>query len=423
MISEHARYISILTHLVELRSPYTEPEHVEILKNYCKDFLTSNLTNYTIFEDEQKNIVAIPNNLNSEKELLYLSAHIDTVPAEETEWTPPFHPYKPYIDENQIVGRGVNDCKAGVAFILYLAEKIRNKTFKEENIAFLLVFKEEGAGNKSSLEIGRSFGTRLPVHFRTTILVLENTLSITNPIQLGVYITERSNFAITIDGNLEYLSDCLKRLPDWNPVAINPIEFQLTNFKLIEQPGGHVCTRPVRENVLHSVILTSNITMAISAGSEKNFAMIPTTISVQTGTHKVIHRMTITLRDIVTLEAVHEMLAPFNYVPLKDFQISQGLNHQPRIQENKLFQLLLKNKDIKAIEELNPGGSDATIIQSALAEHVKDTIHFIVAGPGCRSRKDLTPPRLTHGVNETFFIDAGLKVVMLLEKLINSIVN
>ena len=87
----------------------------------CRKILSRNLTGYRIYRDRMKNLIACPKVLDPGKDIVYLSAHLDTVDADPTEWDPPFSPFSLYEDENQMVGRGISDCKAGVAFELFLS--------------------------------------------------------------------------------------------------------------------------------------------------------------------------------------------------------------------------------------------------------------------------------------------------------------
>ena len=71
--------------------------------------------------------------------------------------------------------------------------------------------------------------------------------------------------------------------------------------------------------------------------------------------------------------------------------------------------------------EANKGSSDASYIYNGSSAEVKKRLFPFVMGPGCRSQRKLTPPRLTHGKNETFHKESGLKVVYYLLSVITEL--
>jgi hypothetical protein len=64
--------------------------------------------------------------------------------------------------------------------------------------------------------------------------------------------------------------------------------------------------------------------------------------------------------------------------------------------------------------ERNLGASDATIITASMPPAQRDALLPLVCGPGTRSQRNATPPRLTHGPNETFVKAAGARSLALL---------
>ncbi|MBC7367207.1 MAG: hypothetical protein H7343_10425, partial [Undibacterium sp.] len=62
----------------------------------------------------------------------------------------------------------------------------------------------------------------------------------------------------------------------------------------------------------------------------------------------------------------------------------------------------------------NPGSSDATIVTSSMLPAYRGILLPLVYGPGTRSQRSATPPRLTHGPNETFIKAAGARSLAVL---------
>jgi len=108
------QYLIYLRELLKFRTVFTEPENVREGIDYCKKVFEENLENYKIYFDAENNLIAVPSEVNFEENIIYLSAHIDTVGADENEWDSPFKPFKIFENAKEIVGRGACDCKAGV---------------------------------------------------------------------------------------------------------------------------------------------------------------------------------------------------------------------------------------------------------------------------------------------------------------------
>lgn len=410
------QYFSYLKKLVALPSVFTSPDDVQSALAYCKSVFEENLSGYSIYFDSHNNLVAVPRTLDLEKDIVYLSAHIDTVDADATRWDHPYQPFVPYEDDAEIVGRGVNDCKAGVAFQLYLSWLVSQRDVSLNNLIFTITFKEEGSGKKTSVALGKALGNELPLsNAQTYLFVLENTVKVQIPPVLCVYSQERSNFVIAVDGTISYLQQLLTQLIDWNPVSIRPLDgdsFSVVSSR--QQAGGHVCSRPRSENILVDVIMNADNTTLISAGSEESFAVIPTDIQLGLGDSK--HRLVLSNRNFIGRNEIHQQLEDISYVPLKDFDLSEGFNIEQGFMESSLKKVLDELATDKLVLEYtyNIGGSDASIIYSQLDESIRLRILPLVMGPGCRSQKNIEPQRLTHGKNETFDKQSGIVVVKFL---------
>ena len=76
-----------------------------------------------------------------------------------------------------------------------------------------------------------------------------------------------------------------------------------------------------------------------------------------------------------------------------------------------IFSMIHLKSDIGGIEEeFNPGDSDASTIYNSLSPEQQSRFLPLTMGPG-RSQRKAIPPRLTHGVNETFDKDSGIQSI------------
>lgn len=413
----YRKYLDFLKDLCAQETVFTNPEGTAKALDYCRTIFESNLEDHEVIYDQKKNLLAIPRTIDPTKPVLYLSAHIDTVGAQEEEWTAPFHPWKIYEDENQLVARGVNDCKAGVAYQLFLSHLHSKMGLRLSNLVFCISFKEEGAGEKTAVEIGKQIGETLPVGEETYLIVLENNVQV-DPPTLCIYASERSNYVIKITGFLDELKSHFERLSDWNPVCIAPEQDLMDlNWISIEQAGGHVCSISRDENRLSKEILSADDFTLLKAGEEKNFATVPTRILKASHSSKTRHHLILNKRAFDPLSEVKKDLEGISYTALKDFSISQGFNIEEKFKNSSLKKALDQCEKTSLIAlkyTYNVGGSDGTHIFSTLREDLKANFFPLVMGPGSRSQKNLNPQRLTHGVNETFDKKAGLSAVQFL---------
>ena len=419
-------YLQYLKDLASLPTVLNNSKNIKKALEICKKTFQTNLSNYRIYYDKQNNLIAFPQKIDLHKDLVYLSAHIDTVNANPKEWDPPFHPWKIYENEKELVGRGVNDCKAGVAFQLFLSYLTKNKLINLNNLVFTITFKEEGAGKKTSIEIGKEIGKTLPISKKSTYLfVLENNVSVNNPPLLSIYSGERGNFVVKIIDYLLNLQKIIRKLKHWNPVSIFPTKtIKNQKWQIKKQKGGHACSIPREKNLLTKIILESQENSIIKAGDEKNFAVIPTEIKISKDKNPQKHTLVISNRSFDTIKQVEKQLKGIQYKALKDFSISQGFNIESKFLKNKIYKILEKCKnesEVKIKYIYNIGGSDATGIYATLNPKFKRNFIPLIMGPGSRSQRNKNPQRLTHGKNETFDKESGEKAIIYIIKVLNCI--
>lgn len=409
---EFQGYCSILMDLVSMPSVFTRPDDVKKVTSYCLQRLDKCLKGHQLIEDSEGNLICIPAFVDQSLPIVYLSAHADTVHADASEWTSPYAPFNPYEDEHEIVARGVSDCKAGVAFQLLLAQLIFEHKIALPNTIFTITFKEEGPGRKTSSNIAKKMGVEYPLSNQMTYLfALENTVSLAAEPILGYFTSERGNFTISMTGTMAVLKNYLESLVNWNPVAIWPHQTPSPLSKeAIHQTGGHVCTVGRKQNRLTEVILASENHDAITAGSLEEAFIIPTTIHVAKTEEPQLHTMILNQRSFASKVDILNELQGFPYQFLSDINLTSGWNIQKRFERDPLAEIFaqLNQRYIKLEQDFNPGASDASIIFNSLSKENQQRVLPLTVGPGTRSQRSRTPPRLTHGPNETFDKQSGM---------------
>jgi hypothetical protein len=407
------RYLEALRWLVSQPSPFTEPARVAQLMAEIDARLARWLPAYTRHLDVAGNLVFVPPHVDADRPLLYLSAHIDTVPSDPSLWTAPFAPHPAFEDADQLVAQGVNDCKAGVAAQLWLAQLAAAGTVALRNVVFTFTFKEEGAGPKTGVTLGQAFGSTLPAPTPgSTLLVLENTVRSDAPYQPLCYTAESSSYTIRLTGTLAELRTAQLALPDWRPVSITPLAGSDGDFTWTRHaPLGHVCTAPAEQNPLRAALLHADEHTLLHAGDERSHGTVPAVIGRRAAPIPAPpHRLTVTKRGFYPLPGVLAELAPLTYAPVKPLALSAGFDVADRCHLSPVGAAVLAAAADAVIGlDQNPGSSDATIITSSMAPAHQANILPLVYGPGTRSQRRATPPRLTHGPNETFVKTAGLR--------------
>ena len=428
--AHYHRYLEILKTLCSYRSRFTHPEEVDILISYLREQFSILLPHYKVYLDSKKNLVAIPKALDAFDYITILSAHADTVDADETQWDYPYSPWEIYEGTDELVARGVNDCKAGVAYQLFLAELIAKNVVNISGLIFTITYKEEGAGEKTSQAIAKALGKTIPLGQKETyLIVLENNTRPPNTAEdtsaeLSIYTAERGNYAIQVKTNLEELKVFLDNYPRWNPVSCSPLNKKITeSCRTILQEGGHVCSISKEDNLLFQTIMRSEQSDLIWAGDTSNFAMLPTTIQIEKGKKPFTHQFVLSNRSFDSVEQVTSQLQSLSYISLKDFSISQGMDIRDIFSGSRLETTLgkVETKTLDLNYTHNHGCSDASIIYASMQSELKSNFFPIVMGPGSRSQRTIIPPRLTHGKNETYDKAAGLEAVTYISEVISKL--
>lgn len=423
-------FINHLRVITKIPSCYDNEKGRKDIILYSLHALKEFLPLHNIKIDIQGNLTAFPPNAAGRKTIIYLSAHVDTVGADPENWMPPYHPFIPFENEAEYVARGVNDCKAGVAFELAFAQCAPDPL--KNNIVFTLTSKEEGAGEKTAVSIGREIGKQLPLGKDTTFLiVLENTTQVTSPTRISAFTKERGNYAVILRTDLKFLAQWLKDRCYWMPTAIKPIHKAYIDDSyqpdIYRSDGGHVASPKSPKNFLKELISKNLEYTIITAGISGDFSTVPQKIFIQRSQClSNIHLVTLNNRSNASIHEVTKQLEGLSYQTIKSFDISCGFNAA----HTKGFVSLLNNlKSLNSSDScveigVNPGNSDASHIFNSIPKGHQNKVTPIVIGPGCRSQRDATPPRLTHGPNETLnkcsAFDSAFLIIQLIEKQLNT---
>ncbi len=422
---DFSQYLSYLKDLIAMRTVFTEPEGIKQAIQYCRDSLAKNLPGWDVHFDAKYNLIARPQTIDPAEPIIYLSAHIDTVDADATAWAGSHGPFDPFEDNREIRGRGASDCKAGVAFQLFLAFLRGRRVLDLGNLIFTITFNEEGSGDKTATEIGRQMGVSLPVsESGTYFVVLENNVRAQALPVLCVYHRERGNFVIKTKGTLTHLQTWLKHSHTWNPVCITPdTDTETQAWETVVQESRHACSVPRNDNLLYRMILDASPDTVLKAGQARNFGVVPGSIASAKAPCPVAHTLILSNRSFDTLEQVQHQLRGLAYQEMKPFAFSQGLDQRRELSQSPLAQIL---KDCRTGEldiELtdNIGCSDASIIYNSVPLQLRHKLLFVVMGPGTRSQPHAHPPRFTHGRNETFDKESGKKSMIYIARVLSRV--
>jgi Peptidase family M20/M25/M40 len=375
--------------------------------------------------DPSGNLIVYNTRADLTKPMLYLASHIDMVGAKESDWlTPPFQATE---TEEYILGRGVNDCKAGTALELTLARMIA-KNSEEYNLGFLVMFREEGNSGKTSSNIDF---TRMPISKAGTyIITLENTLRLLpdNTYALGIYEREPHNLFITVSGTLSELQASIDSLCDrkWKPVVIVPSVENLDSIEVkevIQNISGHTATLRNENNKLLQVLKKEypSGTM-IKTGNVKDASVVSPEIFLYEGAKEVPHDLIYNYRDFESIETIKEKLSDISYTETFGFKNGLGSDQSSQVRSSPILQWLKKgeNASLKIEVTDNPGRSDASAIFNLLSLEERQYIIPFASGLGCRTHTDKNGVRhATHGENEGFYKPSASVTIPVYLELLN----
>ena len=420
---EYPVYISLLKQLVAINTVFDNPQGVQEALSLCAKHFAEYLPNYDIHFDSENNLIAVPKQIDTTHDFLYFSAHIDTVMAKKDEWLQGYDPFSPTDEGTDIVGRGVNDCKAGVAYQLYLAYLISKHALQPQNIIFTISAGEEN-GRATAKAMATELGRSLPVSDQTTYLItLENNVTVGEPPTLAVNYGEKGSIAIEVVATIDEIRAFLAQNPEnkWNPTIIEPIEDEVADTEVEEftQKGGHAASNGPEKNKLFELLMQKDSGKYIwQAGNSTLVSAVPTKIHRKKVGEAKLHKVTFDLRTFKKIPALKEALEKSG---LKKYnwrkQLDNGYNIEEILRKDKIAGIIeeaSRDNNITISLESNPGATDSGTFYAHCSEEVENFLP-ITMGPGCRSQRGEIP-RLTHGVNETFNKAAGLKAIQLISQ-------
>lgn len=419
----YKEYLTLLKSLVGIKTVYDDKVGIKKALDFCKQVLEKSLINYHVYFDKEGNLICINKNINSQNDIVYLSSHIDTVSVSGQHWDKKFKPFTTYEDEESVVGRGVNDDKAGVAYQLFLAKFLATNFPNTSNIVFTITRQEEQGGMTAS-EIGRQLGKHLPMRPKNYLLTLENNIKMTDPITLNINYGEQSAFGIEVVDIFPNIKRFLiQNMDPWNPTSATP-ENDIRNLKWnkLEQTGGHAATCKREKNLLYQLIVENNVNeLVLKAGTDKAISNIPDTIYQATTNSSIPHRVIFDLRTNDKTDSVVRALNNCKICYRFIKKLDHGYNVKNRLLKDKIYKKMLsvKPKELKINFERNLGSTDSGTIYRYCDSSLKHKFLPITMGPGCGSQRNAVPPRLSHGVNETYMKKPGLEAIKYITQLLN----
>lgn len=427
--NDYENYLSTLKDLVSINSIYTSETGILKGLQYCENALNSSLCNWKIWRDRKGNLICVNPELDKSKPCIFLSAHIDTVGADPSKWLSSSDPFSAIETDTHIIGRGVNDCKAGVAFMLLVANLISKNILNASNIGFLFSYREEGNQEKTSSEIGIQIGKEIPVsEVLNCILCLENTVSVCEKKNsIGLYNHEPSNLFIELQGYLADFREFLTEWPDWKPIAISPCKkvVQEAPFEEEDKTGGHSSSLDNKENVIFDYLFNKVKEHDVILGGDfVQTSVISNSIKIFSSKSNYKHRLILNLRSSDPINFIRERLKMFDYKEYYPFEYGKGSDRRHHALTQKVIEFIkpisLENISLSVMN--NPGRSDASAIWARCDSRTRENLAILTIGPGTRSHVDNGIDRKTHGPDEGYHKDAGIVAINYLLLVISKLV-
>ncbi len=414
-----------LVNIVNIPTCFWDEDSIRKAIAHCYEVMSVLSDHWEKRIDASGNLIVYNTRADLTKPMLYLASHIDMVGAKVSDWLTP--PFKATETEEYILGRGVNDCKAGTALELSLARMIAKKS-EEYNLGFLVMFREEGNSGKTSSNIDF---TKMPISKAGTyIITLENTLRLLpdNTYALGIYEREPHNLFITVSGTLSELRGSLDSLcgMKWKPVVIVP---SVENLDLIEakeviqNTSGHTATLRNENNKLLQVLKQDHaLGTMIKTGNMKDASVVSPEIFIYEGDKEVSPDLIYNYRDFGSIEEIKEKLSTVPYKETFGFKNGLGSDQSSQLRVSPILGWLKKQESASLKIEVtdNPGRSDASAIFNLLSSEEREYIIPFASGLGCRTHTDKNGVRhATHGENEGFYKPSAAVTIPVYMELLN----
>ncbi len=416
----YAKYLSLLKRLVAINTVYTNQKGIKKALLFCKNHFANHLKNYNWYFDQENNLIGICKSIDENKPIVYLSAHIDTVGAEIQDWDKKYNPFIPFEDGTEIVGRGASDCKAGVAYQLFLAQLLSRLSLAT-NIIFTISSREENGG-VSAKEIGLQLGKKLPLGAKAYLITLENNMRVT-PSELCIQYGERGAVGIEVICELPTIQRFLQQdINLWNPTNITPVtDVSGIAWEELRQAGGHAGTSTREKNILYKLLMNDNVDhLLLQAGDGKTISQLPAIIKKAITKEHVPHKIIFDLRTYKKLADITGELQQYTFKYRFVKKLDFGYDVKEQLFHDQIYQKMIKIESggLQLVFELNPGSTDSGCIYNYCPGKLKKKFLPLTMGPGSRSQREKIPLRLSHGVNETYDKQAGLKAILYISQLL-----
>lgn len=416
-------YLIHLRNLTSIKGVFRELSEIQHVADYCLEALRTYLKDWKVYQDYAGNVIAFDPNWNGTKQI-FLSAHLDSVDANPSDWETTDTPFSYHETKTHITGRGVNDCRAGVAFILYVAQLLSIKKEPNRGYIFVLSFREEGNGWKTANYAASRIGRSIPAAESNYVLCLENTVQIRAPDTwfLTAYDKEPCNYFVALTDKIAHIRKFLSINPDWKPVAISAEAESWREKKstVFSEPGGHSATIPNDRNVIYQKITNGCHDHSVMFGGDHDqISVISNRLSVSESNIDYDHTVILNNRSFLTVDEIWQQIESWNCQEMSPFRYAAGSDRSG----NQLTQQIVSFakracKNSLGFElQKNPGRSDASAYWQSLNEAIRENFGILVLGPGTRSHTYEGIRRATHGPDESFYKPAGEKSVQCLLKL------
>ena len=412
-------YLRLLQQLVSIRSVFSDDRCSKEISSFCLGYLKECVPAWNVFQDKAGNVIAFNPKVDENSNRIFLSAHLDTVDASHELWRTSGNPFEALLTDEYVVGRGVNDCKAGVAFALLVTYLFSCGHTFLSNVVIVLSFREEGNLWKTCSYAASRIGRNIPCGRSNVIVCLENTTSVSLNAErcvpsVAAYDCEPSNYFVNVRGKLDDLYALMLRSAKLTPVYISNVQYKRldTVAKIVSGEGGHSARVPRTENSIFKAIQNSmrSSSSIESVGSRDQLSTIPSKVEVRDCGDAPEHELTLNVRDFITEIELKKLFQDWQYTERVPIRLAFGSDrrfHRPtqRVLEIARTRAVNLNFDVMP----NPGRSDASAYWKHMKPLVREKTGVIVMGPGTRSHVGNDKIRRnTHGPDEAFHIPSGM---------------
>ena len=137
----YEEHLQLWATVCNMESPTMNKELIDKLGNFFIDMAKQKGWETEVFESATGNVVCLTMNANADKAPITFSAHMDTVHPVGSFGSPAVT-----MDEKNIYGPGVTDCKGGLVAALYAMDALQKCGFKDRPVRLLLQSDEEAGG-------------------------------------------------------------------------------------------------------------------------------------------------------------------------------------------------------------------------------------------------------------------------------------